>query len=1493
MKKFIYLFLILFSINASAQTFDPVGNSLQRKATSKGYRYRFSLGLPGFATWYTDLQIDSIIAENKAKTDSVVAVNKALLDSVKAVKQDKILGTVVPFNGIVASADPVQRAIEKLQYQISNSSPSIAASTWKGSVRVVTTTNITLSGNLTYNGVVMANGEPILVNGQTTLSQNGTWAVNTSGAWARTVDNSTGATMVGSVVNVGPEDGQYPSSQWTLSTPGPITVGTTALSYTRVTQPIIPYPFMQVQPYVFYAIKDITLIGADPAKYYHIKYFFSNDIGNRFNITIAMASTIGGTTTDVASYSNSTGPLTGIQVLQLTAAGGSTVTGHIVIDFSYITAPVTYNVSGSNSYSNRGINPRVIAGLPDQRQDALNTVLPQVPFPLVKTSVTGLRGGFMNVTLNNADRHQFYYISNFEKNVVYGGAIGTRALINIKAASDINSVGTSVCSFSFQDPTNLSPYNCTGIQTLTLTAQGGSGITGTVTINWDAYNTGASASANSYLQGGLAAYTNDAIAPVDNQYAHNYPMVKYGKYSDFSNGFIRFYLSNARRDKYYYISNMENARVYAGLYTRWIVTINEASDPTSTGTQVCQFYFTDATNTVTKTGVQEVALGATAPSIIGGTAVINWDKMPVNTAYTAASYKETGFAYIPGTILGVQNDYELRDNIKVTVNVNADGTGDYTTVAAAYAAYAASSNYDNQVLFKVYPGVYNESNIVPPPFSHTLAVGPLGSVVFYDNGGVRGFDITYSCKITGIVSDVINESSYNAHIDLPTLSYGFVGIYNCKFIHRLGGGSAAVIGQGAWPDLIVRFEDTQFIGFVSPPTVHTKENSDYRMKLQYKNCTFGSGMNLISLGTYGQSEAEFIGCNFKGNFPGLSVSLLTNEPQLWKYPANNQNWKISGYGNKNFIWDMRAIANAGQALQITANTVNQSVALSGTAAGVLFGPNANWKVTKQGTRVYGKVIGWADVRDIRMGDSLHTAYADVIQMWARLGDCSSVNKTLTVTVNGVAKTYTFTANYLTTKPSETSLLAAINAVITNATISSINGVNYWEVLNTSDRVGSQATDANGILKDELVLVSGYTAGKVAQSTAAENITGIAVYDAAQGEVIDVWAGAFYTGLADGDYGVGSNNQLSLTDNPKVGYVKSNIFYPLYGKDKTVPATETDPTVPAYAKTLTAFSVIKPSTDALYKTITYTPSSADITTGLGYTPLSANQTISFSPIGDVTGSTTGATSLAPALVIGSGRVVNSMIAVGTIDLTTKVTGLLPNANLANSTISGISLGSNLATLTAGTSLVNTSGSNYNGSAATTLDINLAHANNFTAEQQITLTTEQFRLNYDVSHYSAFTVSSTGALTLAGTGAGFTVNGNVSVSSTNYGLFYTVYENSIQPYDTGSDLILRQRNAAKNFLFQNSSSISQLTVDGATGKLSFVTGSNKAIGTATLVAGTVTVSNTAVTAGSIILLTRTTAGGTVGTLSYTVSAGTSFTITSSSAIDTSTIGYLIVN
>lgn len=65
-----------------------------------------------------------------------------------------------------------------------------------------------------------------------------------------------------------------------------------------------------------------------------------------------------------------------------------------------------------------------------------------------------------------------------------------------------------------------------------------------------------------------------------------------------------------------------------------------------------------------------------------------------------------------------------------------------------------------------------------------------------------------------------------------------------------------------------------------------------------------------------------------------------------------------------------------------------------------------------------------------------------------------------------------------------------------------------------------------------------------------------------------------------------------------------------------------------------------------------------------------------------------------------------------------------------------------------------------------------------------------------------------------------------------------------------------------------------------------------GTAVLVGGTVTVSDTSVTADSRILLTSQVDGGTVGFLRVSArTAGTSFVITSSSATDTSTVAYEI--
>ena len=76
--------------------------------------------------------------------------------------------------------------------------------------------------------------------------------------------------------------------------------------------------------------------------------------------------------------------------------------------------------------------------------------------------------------------------------------------------------------------------------------------------------------------------------------------------------------------------------------------------------------------------------------------------------------------------------------------------------------------------------------------------------------------------------------------------------------------------------------------------------------------------------------------------------------------------------------------------------------------------------------------------------------------------------------------------------------------------------------------------------------------------------------------------------------------------------------------------------------------------------------------------------------------------------------------------------------------------------------------------------------------------------------------------------------------------------------------------------------------------YPTGAAGIAGRATLVAGTVTVSTTAVTASSVIQLTNCVTGGTAGLLRVgTVTAGTSFVINSASGTDTSTICWSFVN
>ena len=111
---------------------------------------------------------------------------------------------------------------------------------YKQSVRVVTVTNVTLTGGAPslVDGVSLSLDDRVLVTGQSAGSQNGIYYVTTvgsgsNGTWARSIDtNETGELDAGTIVMV-TEGTVYADTQWKLTTDDPIVIGSTALTFVQ------------------------------------------------------------------------------------------------------------------------------------------------------------------------------------------------------------------------------------------------------------------------------------------------------------------------------------------------------------------------------------------------------------------------------------------------------------------------------------------------------------------------------------------------------------------------------------------------------------------------------------------------------------------------------------------------------------------------------------------------------------------------------------------------------------------------------------------------------------------------------------------------------------------------------------------------------------------------------------------------------------------------------------------------------------------------------------------------------------------------------------------------------------------------------------------------------------------------------------------------------------------------------------------------------------
>ena len=457
-----------------------------------------------------------------------------------------------------------------------------------------------------------------------------------------------------------------------------------------------------------------------------------------------------------------------------------------------------------------------------------------------------------------------------------------------------------------------------------------------------------------------------------------------------------------------------------------------------------------------------------------------------------------------------------------TVTIKQDGSGDYTSLAAAIAANGGGFTALTQILYQLYSGIYPERNLNLPAYITVDGIGnpwikgelpadvdpaqiPLNQTIWMNNTAtIRNVKITCKNMRYPIHSDA------QAYPDL-SIKNAVLNLEGCHIEHygnaeaqayqdSVSSGVSVWSSCHAWGGGLHSGEKINCLNtdFISPTTAfysHSNKDFDAPCRITIRGGSLRNrdpnGISALAVQNLGSGQVSFL------NMEGVTIQgAISVDSNTWRAEKLENQLADRNAEMRIYLHGCSPVAvrstNDARALQlISIDSASSAVAVSGSAVPALFGQNP--VVIKGGIGYPARVLSSHSVKGEVAGGLIGQ----------RLGDCTAVNKTLTIVFDGGSPvTLTLAANY--TSMSNDSVVTALNSLLNDSAgraFSVITPYNYSAPVYQSDReVILTNTSGAVILKGTAVAFNGskLNARRATNSDTRSVIAGIALENIAPG-----------------------------------------------------------------------------------------------------------------------------------------------------------------------------------------------------------------------------------------------------------------------------------------------------------------------------------------------------------------------------------------------------------